>query len=48
MKESVLMMMKMKPAMQKESKGYLVHCPQCGQFLMVLSKGGWSCQKEKQ
>ena len=39
MKESVLMMMKMKPAMQKESKGYLVHCPQCGQFLMVLSKG---------
>lgn len=33
------MMVKMKPAIQKGSKGYLVHCPQCGQFLMVLSKG---------
>jgi ribosomal protein S27E len=33
------MMVKMKPAIQKSSKGYLVHCPQCGQFLMVLSKG---------
>lgn len=32
-------MVKMKPAIQKGSKGYLVHCPQCGQFLMVLSKG---------
>lgn len=32
-------MVKMKPAIQKSSKGYLVHCPQCGQFLMVLSKG---------
>ena len=39
MKESVLMMMKMKSVMQKGSKGYRVHCPQCGQFLMVLSKG---------
>ena len=38
MKESVLMMMKMKPAMKKGNKGYFVHCPQCGQFLMVLSK----------
>ena len=33
------MMVKMKPAIQKSSKGYLEHCPQCGQFLMVLSKG---------
>ena len=55
MKESVLMMMKMKPAKQKGSKGYLVHCPQCGQFLMFLSKGEavihcpqCGCQKEKQ
>ena len=39
MKESVLMMMKMKSVMQKGSKGYRVHFPQCGQFLMVLSKG---------
>ena len=30
-------MVKIKSAIQ--SKGYFVHCPQCGQFLMVLSKG---------
>ena len=35
-------MMKMKPALQTKSKSgreYLVHCPQCGSFLMVLSRG---------
>jgi ribosomal protein S27E len=33
------MKMEMKTAIQKRSKGYLVHCPRCGQFLMILSKG---------
>ena len=40
MKESVLMMMKMKPAMQKGSKGYLVHCPQCGTDKKAVILGG--------
>lgn len=40
MKESVLMMMKMKPAMKKGNKGYLVHCPQCGTDKKAVIRGG--------
>ena len=41
MKESVLMMMKMKSVMQKGSKGYRVHC-------RSADSSSWSCPKEKQ
>lgn len=39
MKVSDLQMMKMRPMSQKSSREYIVHCPQCGNFLMVLSRG---------
>ena len=39
MKVRVLWMMKMRPILQKSNKGFLVHCPQCGNLLMILSKG---------